>query len=660
MDAAEKRYLELLSCSYPTIEDASAAVAQMNAALCLPKGTELFASDIHGEYNAFSHILRNGCGAVRAQIDEAFSDSLSEGEKKALATLVYYPEERLAFELMHVEDEQAFYADALVKLAALARVAARGHARAQVRALLPEGLAFAAEELMSAGGYRAAALPGAPADERAEAYTAAVIASVIEADAAADLIVALCNAVQRLNVSRLHLVGDIYDRGPAPQRIMDMLMEYPSVDIEWGNHDIVWMGAALGQEGCIAHVVRNCARYGNLSILEEAYGINLRPLAEFAMDAYADDPCAAFGLKGNPGLSPEETELNVKIQKAMAIIQFKVEARLIDEYPSFGLEDRKLLGKIDREAGTVVVDGIEYALTDTVFPTVDPADPYRMTAGERAAMDSLVRAFTECEKLQRHMRFLLEEGSLYRISGNTLMFHACVPLNADGSLLETDVFGETYKGRALYDVMERYVRAAFDDADPAMRKRGRDLMWYMWLGQGSPLFAKSKMATFELYLIADKAARKEVKNPYYSLLEDKAVMGGIFEDFGMNPESSRIVCGHTPVKVKDGEDPVKCDGRVVIIDGGFSSAYQPTTGIAGFTLVSGADGVALATHEPLASHEAAVEECADIRSTMRIIEPAAEPIRVADTDYGKAMREFADDLEGLVAAYRIGEIDECC
>ena len=461
-----------------------------------------------------------------------------------------------------------------------------------------------------------------------QAYYAAIVDAVIRTDRGGALVEALCLLIQRLAIERLHIVGDIYDRGPYPHIIMDALMEHHSLDIQWGNHDIVWMGASLGQRGCIAHVVRNCARYGNLSILEDAYGINILPLASFALEAYKDDPCVAFGLKGNPDLPPQELEMNVKIQKAMAIIQFKVEAQLIDENPGFGLEDRKLLDKIDYENGTVMLDGVAYELTDTVFPTVDPADPYRLTPEEE------------------------------EVCNGNLLFHACVPLNADGSLMETEVFGETYKGRALYDVMERYVRAAFDDADPELAKRGRDLLWYMWLGEGSPLFAKSKMATFELYLITEKEARKEVKNPFYSYLDDEHVMGGIFEDFGMDPETSRIVCGHVPVKVKDGEDPVKCGGRVLTIDGGFSKAYQPTTGIAGYTLISNSYGFVLAAHEPLESMRAAVVNELDIHSSRKVVELVDKRTLVADTDNGAVLKQQIADLEELLEAYRNGIVAE--
>ena len=642
------RYLELLSRLFPSADKASAEIINLSAILNLPKGTEFFASDIHGEYEAFSHTLRNGSGSIRLKIDDVFGDSLSENEKRSLATLIYYPREKMELVLSQVDDAEAWYAVTLQRLVAVCKRAAQKYTRSRVRKALPKDFAYIIEELMTENRHGV--------DK--QAYYAAIVDAVIRTDRGGALVEALCLLIQRLAIERLHIVGDIYDRGPYPHIIMDALMEHHSLDIQWGNHDIVWMGASLGQRGCIAHVVRNCARYGNLSILEDAYGINVLPLASFALEAYKDDPCVAFGLKGNPDLPPQELEMNVKIQKAMAIIQFKVEAQLIDENPGFGLEGRKLLDKIDYERGTVMLDGIEYELTDTVFPTVDPADPYRLTPEEEDVMQRLEQAFTGCEKLQRHMRFFLDAGSLYKICNGNLLFHACVPLNADGSLMETEVFGETYKGRALYDVMERYVRAAFDDANPELAKRGRDLLWYMWLGEGSPLFAKSKMATFELYLIAEKEARKEVKNSFYSYLDDERVMGGIFEDFGMDPETSRIVCGHGPVKVKDGEDPVKCGGRVLTIDGGFSKAYQPTTGIAGYTLISNSYGFVLAAHEPLESMRAAVVNELDIHSSRKVVELVDKRTLVADTDNGSVLKQQIADLEELLEAYRCGILAE--
>ncbi len=648
MDAAEKRYLELLSRSFPTADDAATEIINLTAITSLPKGTEFFASDIHGEYEAFSHILRNASGTIRMKIDDVFGDGLTEAEKQSLATLVYYPHEKTAIDVAEAPDVRAWYTDTLLRLILLARRCSQKNTRSRVRKALPAEFAYIMEELLTENGDR----------EDDDAYYNTIVASVIETGQAEALIREFCLLVQRLSIDRLHIVGDIYDRGPHPDIIMETLMRHHAIDVQWGNHDVVWMGAALGQWGCIAHVVRNCARYGNLSILEDAYGINLLPLAEFARRTYEDDPCVAFGLKGDPDLTEREREMNVMIQKAMAIMQFKVEGRLIDENPGFGLQDRKLLDKIDYGRGTVALDGKEYELTDKLFPTVDPANPYALTPEEEAVMQRLEQAFVGCEKLQRHMRFFLDAGGLYTIYNGNLLFHACVPLNEDGSLMEVDVFGRTYKGRELYDVMERHVREAFSSDDGEARRRGRDLMWYLWLGAGSPLFAKSKMATFELYLIAEKEARKEVKNPFYSLMDDEAVIDGIFREFGIDPDSGHIVCGHVPVKVKDGEDPVRCGGKVFTIDGGFAKAYQPTTGIAGYTLISNSYGFVLAAHEPLKSREAAIDEEVDIHSSRRVVERVDRRTLIADTDTGTKLKAQIADLQALLSAYRSGELAE--
>lgn len=642
MDHRELACLEALSELYPTAEEAAAEIALLEGACALPRGTELFASDIHGEYNAFSHLVRNGSGAVRDLVAAACPDLDADG-RAALCAAVCYPAEKAELTLAAAGEDAL--AALIERLAAVARVAAERHLLAEVDALVPEDFSVLVDELLAAGPAKAAC-------------ARAIIEGAVASGAGIALAETLGELAQHLTVDRLHLVGDVYDRGPAPQRIMDELLELPAVDVQWGNHDILWMGASLGQPGAVANVVRICARYGNLSILEDAYGLNLRPLAAFAAEAYADDPCAGFALKGNPGLSEAETRLTEKIQKAMAIIQFKVEAQLIAENPSFGLDDRNLLHRIDPARGTVVVDDVEYELTDTVFPTVDWNDPYRLTAGEEAVIEHLCGAFANCERLRRHMDFFISHGSLYRITNGNLLLHACVPLAADGSLMKVTLFDKTYQGRSLYDMVDASVRAAFLAADEDERKRGMDMLWYLWLGPGSPLFAKSKMATFELYLIADKAARKEVKNPFYSLLNDAAVVDGIFEDFGMDPETSRIICGHVPVKAKDGEDPVKADGRVLTIDGGFSAAYQKTTGLAGYTLVSNAEGLFLDANEPLVSREAAIEGNVDITATRRVLARYDEVRTVADTDEGAALRARAVELGRLIEAYETGLIAE--
>lgn len=632
MAYAQERYLGLLSQLFTTPEETAMEIIAEREELGFPKPTELFISDVHGEYEEFSHILRNGCGSIRKRIDALFSDSLNEDARSALAALVYYPE--------YVMDQlnDGDLRDALGNLASLCASFAKLQPVEAVYDACPKPFGPIIEKIMSAEHCN---------DRRTLLFDA-----VFDTATERSLTWALCTTIQGLATSQIHIVGDVYDRGPNPDLIMDEIDNHPEIDIQWGNHDVVWMGAALGQRGCIAHVVRNCARYGNLSILSDAYGINILPLANFASKAYKDDPCVAFKLKGDPGLSAEEYDLNVKIQKAMAILQFKVEAKLIDENPSFELEDRKLLHLINRDTNTIVIDGIEYKLTDTVFPTVDWEHPYQLTDEEEIVMQSLEEAFIHCEKLQRHIALFLERGSLYKIQNNTLMFHACVPLNADGSLRETNLYGEKLKGRKLFDAVDRYVRAAFTDQDPTAQKKGADLLWYLWLGVGSPLFAKSKMATFELYLIAEKEARKEVKNPFYQLYEKEIVVNGIFEDFGMDPATARIVCGHVPVKVKDGEDPIKCDGKVVVIDGGMSAAYQKTTGIAGFTLISDAQGVSLATHEPFAGSKAAIENHIDLQSIVRPITTPERKVLVSQTDEGKDLEELIGDLEQLLATQR--------
>ncbi len=526
---------------------------------------ELFVSDPHGEYEELSYILRSACGLMGPLVDSLLEGKATQRQCDELAAFICYPHETVA------------------------AWEAAGTSSQKCSSIAPHisavGTALGVQEPQEALDHTPAPL------------------------------IELAKAIQRACVSRVHVVGDIFDRGPMPGEIIDELSARCDVDIQWGNHDIVWMGAALGQPGCIAHVVRNCARYGNLSILTDSYGIDLSALEEFALEAYADDPCVAFGLKGSPCLPPSELELNVKIQKAMAIIQFKVEAALIDANPSFGLQDRKLLHRIDFAAGTVELDGVVYPLTDAVFPTVDTGDPYALTEQEATVVAALARQFCQCDKLQEHMRFLLRCGSLYKVLGDTLLFHACVPLEADGSLKQVNIYGKTCAGKALFDEVERYVRLTFDDtADQALRDRGRDLLWYLWLGQGSPLFAKSKMATFELYLIAQKEARIEVKNPFYSLLEDEQTVNGIFEDFGIDAQRGRIVCGHVPVKVVKGENPVKCRGKVLIIDGGMSKPYQKTTGVAGFTLVKTKTELWLATHESFAGLDEVVSSGARLAS----------------------------------------------
>ena len=632
MHEPDTRYLDLLAQIYPTADDMAVELARLDAALSLPKPPEFFVSDIHGEYSAFSHILKSASGRIRPLVDEALAGKVDTNECKEIATLIYYPKEKISHVRKTADDFDNWCTLMLELLCVVCRHVARGYEYAMVAEKLPENHAALLQDML---------FQDCPA----------LIGACVSRGKAPALIEDMCLLVQRLCVAQLHMVGDVYDRGPAPDAIMDMLMKYPAIDIQWGNHDIVWMGAALGQHGCIAHVVRNCARYGNLDILTDAYGINILPLATFAMETYADDPCEAFKLKVDPGLSPSELRMTEQIQKAMAILQFKTEAALIDKYPCFDLEDRKLLHKIDYERGCIEIDGIEYTMTDTYFPTVDKAHPYELTAAEEAVMLELEKAFVGSKRLQEHMRFMLERGSLYKICNGNLLLHACVPLTDEGKLLETDVYGTKCKGKALYDLMQSWVYKAFYSEDAAEREKGRDLIWYMWLGSGSPLFAKSKMATFEIYLCAEKPARKEVKNAFYQLFDSPEVYGCILEDFGLDASSGRIINGHVPVKAKDGEDPVKASGKVICIDGGMSKAYQATTGLAGYTLLDSAQALTLFAHKPFAGKDAVIEAGAELESDARVIESYASFKTVADTDSGQKMKDKRDGLEQLLQAF---------
>lgn len=648
MKELEARYLERLSELYPTIAKASTEIINLQSILNLPKGTEHFLTDIHGEYEAFSHVLKNGSGSVRRKIDEVFGNTMSSKDKQTLATLIYYPKEKMERIKQTEENMEDWYKITLYRLIEVCKCTASKYTRSKVRKALPEEFAYVIEELIT---------------ERAdttdkEHYYNEIVNTIIRIGRAENFIVALSELVQRLIVDHLHIVGDIYDRGPGPHIIMEKLMEHHSVDIQWGNHDVLWMGAAAGQRGCIANVIRICARYGNLDILEDGYGINLLPLATFALNTYKDDPCNCFQLKGDSGHGKNEMLMDIKMHKAISIIQFKTEGQIIKKNPGFEMEDRNLLHHINYEEGTIEIDGKIYKMLDNYFPTVDPKNPYALTKEEEDIMERLEKAFLNCEKLQRHMKFLLNKGALYKVHNNNLLYHGCVPLNEDGSLKEVRIYGKSYKGKSLYEILESYVRKGFYAIDPVERERGKDMMWYIWLHENSPLFGKDKMATFERYFLAEKETHREKKNPYYNLLEDEKVVDGIMDEFGLLEECRHIVNGHVPVKSKNGESPIKCGGKVLVIDGGFSKAYQKETGIAGYTLIYNSYGLILAAHEPFESMEAAIEKESDIHSDSMIVKRVIERKLVGDTDVGRDLKEQIRDLELLLEAYRSGRIAE--
>lgn len=648
MNAMEVKLLQRLAEIYPTIGAASTEIINLQSILNLPKGTEHFITDIHGEYEAFSHVLRNGSGSVRKKIDDVFGHTLSQADKKSLATLIYYPRQKMSLIKKEETNIRDWYKITLYRLIEVCKCVASKYTRSKVRKALPEEFAYVIEELIT---------------EKAEvtdkgAYYEAIINTIIEIGCAEKFIESLCSLIKRLVVDRLHILGDIYDRGPAPQSIMDRLMQYHSLDIQWGNHDIVWMGAAAGQPACIATVIRNCARYGNLDILEDGYGINMLPLATLAIDTYKGDPCESFYIHGKKANSYSENRVNVKMHKAITIIQFKLEGQLIMRRPEFHMENRLLLDKVDYERGMITLDGKEYELNDTNFPTIDPADPYALTEEEADVMERLTSAFLNCSRLQTHMQFLLKRGNLYKVYNGNLMYHGCVPMNKDGSFKKVNVYGQEYSGRVLYDVLESYVRKAFVALDAEEKRKGQDIMWFIWSSPDSPLFGKEKMATYERYFIKDKETHVEIKNPYYDLINDEKVLDRILQEFGLYKDNSHIINGHMPVRLTKGESPVRCGGKLLIIDGGFCKAYQKQTGIAGYTLIYNSYGMTLVAHDPFSSTEEAIEKELDIHSDRIMVQKTERRLLVGDTDSGLEMKERIRELEELLKAYRNGTIKE--
>lgn len=648
MEPMKLKYLERMSELYPTIAKASTEIINLQAILNLPKGTEHYITDIHGEYEAFSHVLKNGSGSVRRKIDQVFGHTMSQQEKKSLATLIYYPREKMALEKKKEPDMEEWYKITLYRLIEVCKKTASKYTRSKVRKALPEDFAYVIEELIT---------------ERSdvtdkESYYEQIIQTIIAIGRAEEFIVALCELIQRLVIDHLHILGDIYDRGPGPHQIMDKLTTYHSLDIQWGNHDILWMGAASGQSSCIATVMRICARYGNLDILEDGYGINLLPLATFAMTYYKDDPCTCFKIKGTNRLNPVEQELNKKMHKAITVIQFKLEGKLLMRRREFGMADRALLDDIDYTEGTIKIGYQTYNMLDNNFPTIDPENPYELSREEREVVDRLVFAFVNCEKLQKHMQFLLKKGSMYKIYNRNLLYHGCIPMNEDGSFKEVSVYGKTYKGKALYDVLDSYVRKAFVAVNEEEREKGRDILWFIWSSPNSPLFGKDKMATFERYFLEDKETHVEKKNPYYSFLEDEEVADSILEEFQVTGDCRHIINGHVPVHHTAGESPIKCKGKILVIDGGFSKAYQKETGIAGYTLIYNSWGMILAAHEPFTSTSDAISKESDILSDRILVKRTTQRKTVGETDTGMKLKERIAELDELLEAYRNGLLIE--
>jgi len=645
------RYLQLLAQSFPSVADASTEIINLQAILNLPKGTEHFLADLHGEYEAFQHVLKNASGNIKRKVGELFGTTLRETEKRELCTLIYYPEQKLELVKASEKDLDDWYHITIHHLVAVCRDVSSKYTRSKVRKSLPKDFSYIIQEL----------LHERTEDSDKTAYVNVIIDTIINTGRADAFIIAIANVIQRLAIDQLHILGDIYDRGPGAHKIMDMLQNYHHWDITWGNHDMLWMGAAAGNDACICSVIRISLRYANLTTLEEGYGINMVPLATFAMDAYADDPCTEF----RPILSGEAENLNEKtirltaqMHKAIAVMQFKLEAQLYEKHPEWKMQDRELFNFVDYDHGTIMLEGKVYPLLSCHFPTIDPANPCVLTDDEHQLLQKLHHNFLVSEKLHKHIDTLLDHGCMYQVCNNNLLYHASVPLEEDGSLKKVEVYpGQPVAGMELMETVGHLVRSAFQaDTNPVERDYAIDYFFYLWCGPDSPLFDKSKMATFERYFIEDKETHAEHKGNYFKLRDDEKICEQIMDAFGVTGSNRHIINGHVPVKVGAGENPIKAGGKLMVIDGGFAQAYHKQTGIAGYTLVYHSRGFQLVQHEPFTSTEDAILRGTDIKSTTQIVEMSAHRMLVADTDKGVELRKQIDDLMELLYAYRHGII----
>lgn len=646
------KYLQLLSQSFPTIATASTEIINLQAILNLPKGTEHFLADIHGEHEAFRHILKNASGNIRRKVNDLFGNTLRESEQRELCTLIYYPDEKLELVKAAEPDINDWYHITIHYLVAICRLVSSKYTRSKVRKSLPSDFSYIIQEL----------LHERTDDANKAAYVNGIIDTIISTGRADDFIIAISNVIQRLSIDLLHILGDIYDRGSGAHIILDTLSAYHSWDIQWGNHDVLWMGAQAGNRACICNVIRLSLRYANLTTLEDGYGINLVPLATFAMDTYKDDPCKEFVPKvsGQQHIDRKTHDLIALMHKAIAILQFKEEGRIYAKHPEWGMQNRMLFNAIDYAKGTISIDGEEYKLLSNDFPTINPSDPYTLTPEEESLMQKLEHSFRVSEKLHKHIRLILQHGCMFSIINNNLLFHASIPLNSDGTLKEVEIApGRKYKGKELLYNIGMLIRSAFqDDTSAAERDYATDYFLYLWCGPDSPLFDKSKMATFERYFIAEKPTHKEEKGYYFMLRDNADIVDSILDAFNVDGPNRHIINGHVPVHVSNGENPIKADGKLMVIDGGFSSAYHKETGIAGYTLVYHSRGFQLVQHEPFTSAADAIQKCLDIRSTTYIIEMSQRRMLVADTDIGAELKKQIADLKRLLYAYRHGIIKE--
>lgn len=649
----ELRYLELLSERFPTVQAAGTEITRLRAILNLPKGTEHFISDIHGEYEAFLHILNSCSGEVKEKLDQLYGTTLLQKERDDLATLIYYPSAKLALVSDTTEDMEQWYRVTLHRLVELCRFVSVKHTRNRVRKAMEEDYKEIVDELLQT-----------PTDEpdKREHYEN-IINTIIEIGQAGEVIESICALIKRMTVDHLHIVGDIFDRGPRADIVMDSLLSAHNVDVQWGNHDILWMGAASGSRTLVATVLSNSIHYNNLDVIETGYGISLRPLSIFANEVYRDCDTHCFAVKLTGSDADQYTEkdklLSARMYKAITIILFKLEGQKILRRPEFHMDDRLLLDKIDYENKTVNIGGTVYPMEDCDFPTVDPADPYTLTEEEKHVIDQLTDSFRHSEKLQKHVRFLFSKGGLYKIQNGNLLFHGCIPMTRDGGLMSFTIGGKERSGREFLDYAEKTARKAYyDKRGTPERQFGLDFQWWLWTGRSSPIFGRDRMTTFERRFIRDESSWAEPKNAYYSHYHDPAVCEMLLKEFGLEGEHCHIVNGHVPVKVKKGESPIKGGGKLLVIDGGFSKAYQPTSGIAGYTLIFTSRNMRIVSHQPFAGRLAAIRDNHDIANDSLVFEKMETRLKVAQTDEGKRIQVQVDDLKRLLEAYRTGAVAE--
>lgn len=648
------KYLQLLAQSFPNIPEASTEIINLQAILNLPKGTEHFVADIHGEYEAFLHILKNASGNIQRKVNELFGNLMRESDARELCTLIYYPDQKLELIKAAEENIDDWYHITIHNLVAVCRLVSSKYTRSKVRKALPRSFSYIIQEL----------LHERTDDANKADYVNVIIDTIISTGRADDFIIAICNVIQRLSIDQLHILGDIFDRGPGAHIILDTLSRYHSWDIQWGNHDVLWMGAMAGNRACQCNVIRLSLRYANMTTLEEGYGINLMPLATFAMDTYGDDPCEEFIPKISSADSARVDEKSIRLaalmHKAITVLQFKEEASIIKRHAKWKMSDRLMLNYIDYDKGTITLNGKEYPLKSNSFPTIDPKHPNRLTPEEKQLMDKINHSFQVSEKLHKHIRLLLQHGCMYAVFNNNLLFHASIPLDEDGKLKEVEIIpGTTCSGKDLLYNIGMLIRSAFQiDSTPEERNYAIDYFLYLWCGPDSPLFDKSKMATFERYFIDDKETHTEEKGNYFKLRDNEQIVDNILDAFDVVGDNRHIINGHVPVHVCNGENPVKANGKLMVIDGGFSQPYHKETGIAGYTLVYHSRGFVLVQHEPFTSTIDAIQKCSDIKSSTQIVEMSSHRMRVADTDIGRELKNQISDLQRLLYAYRHGYIKE--